>query len=175
MALRTIVVGGAARVTPATRPVGRPRRRRPIAAHRVLASSSLDVKLIPSDGGSELDLSADVTSVGSAPGSGLLVAAEGVAAEHAVIEKKSGRLFCKALLGDGDMMADTRTWLNGNQLRSGVDYMVPAGAELAFGQEAPTWTAQFTEAEVNDAMAKLMMNAMAQGASDDVKKQLDNM
>lgn len=65
--------------------------------------------------------------------------------------------------------------LNGNQLRSGVDYMVPAGAELAFGQEAPTWTAQFTEAEVNDAMAKLMMNAMAQGASDDVKKRLDNM
>ena len=60
--------------------------------------------------------------------------------------------------------------LNANQLRSGVEYIVPAGGELAFGLEDETWTAKFEEAPVDDTMAKMMMKAMAAGASDEVKK-----
>ena len=60
--------------------------------------------------------------------------------------------------------------LNANQLRSGVQYLVPAGGELAFGLEEETWTAKFEEVAADDAMAKMLMKAMAAGASDEVKK-----
>jgi len=123
-----------------------------------------------SNAGKAVKLTADTTVVGSEATAGLQVGVEGVVAEHAKLMKRNGRLFCTALVGDGDMMADTRTWLNANQLRSGVEYIVPAGGELAFGLQDETWTAKFEEAEVDDTMAKMMMKAMAAGASDEVKK-----
>jgi hypothetical protein len=43
-----------------------------------------------------------------------------VAPEHARIERKAGRVFCTALVGDeDDLFSDTYTWVDGNQIRKG--------------------------------------------------------
>lgn len=42
--------------------------------------------------------------------------------------------FCAALAGDpDDFLCSTFTWLNGNELRRGVAYLVNPGSTLAFG------------------------------------------
>ena len=55
-----------------------------------------------------------------------------------------------------------------------MEYIVPAGGELAFGAEDEVWVAEFAEKDVDDMMAKMMMRAMAQGGSDEVKQALDD-
>lgn len=40
--------------------------------------------------------------------------------QHAEIQRGKGRITCTALIGDEeDLLADTYTWLDGNQLRTG--------------------------------------------------------
>ena len=75
--------------------------------------ASFEVELLPKgDAGKAVPLTADSTVVGSEATAGLQVSVEGVVAEHAKLMKRNGRLFCTALVGDGDMMADTKTWVS---------------------------------------------------------------
>mmetsp|Transcript_39324 Transcript_39324/g.93181 ORF Transcript_39324/g.93181 Transcript_39324/m.93181 type:complete len:183 (+) Transcript_39324:40-588(+) len=139
----------------------------------VRAAHSFEVSLVRgSEGGPETKrLKDDVTLVGKTSASILSLQVDGVADEHARLEKKNGRLFCTALVGSGNLTEDTRTWLNGNQIRSGVEYIVPAGGRLAFGTQEEVWVAEFEERRTDDAMAKMMMQAMAQ--SDEVRRKLE--
>ena len=88
-----------------------------------------------------------------------------MAAEHACIEVKAGRLYCSALVGDPDNFLDeTHTWLNDSELRpgttdfqhstyrhiraiystsqcksfllAGCSYLLSPGAKLAFGEHS---------------------------------------
>jgi hypothetical protein len=76
-------------------------------------------------------LQAEVT-IGSGDSCSLRVSGSNVAAEHARIFPKGGRIFCRALQGDpDDLTAETGTWiLPDTQLRPGVDYMLSPGAQV---------------------------------------------
>lgn len=59
--------------------------------------------------------------VGSSGEADLQVQGTNVAAQHARLEYKSGRLFCTALAADPDLLlAPTHCWLDGVELRPGV-------------------------------------------------------
>ena len=74
---------------------------------------AFEVKLLPKgDERAGVQLTSDSTVVGSGASATLKVPAKGVAAEHAKLEKKNGRLFCTALVGGGDMAAETKTWVS---------------------------------------------------------------
>jgi hypothetical protein len=58
-----------------------------------------------------------------------------VLAEHAKLEWRGGRLYCTALAGDpDDLLAPTAAWIDGSELRPGVQYLVPPNAVLRFGE-----------------------------------------
>ena len=88
-----------------------PLRRSKASSLQAVASGDFNVELKPKKGGQPLTLSGDVTMVGSGPNCELSLKGPGVTEEHAKLQKKSGRLFCTALVGGGDMMADTGTWV----------------------------------------------------------------
>ena len=55
--------------------------------------------------------------------------------QHARLEVRGGRAFCTALVGDeDDLTSKSYTWMNGVELRTGVQYMVGPGASLSFGE-----------------------------------------
>ena len=98
-----------------------------------------------------------------------------VAAEHARLELKSGRLFCTALAAaDPDsLLSPTFTWLEGSELRAGVAYLVAPAATLAFGERgASLVVTEFTESGSN-AMADMLMKGMASQASKEVQDRLE--
>jgi hypothetical protein len=59
--------------------------------------------------------------IGSAEDADLQLQGSNIAAQHARLEHKGGRLFCTALGGDPDLLlAPTHCWLDGVELRAGV-------------------------------------------------------
>lgn len=83
------------------------------------------VKLTLPDG-STLAMPQAAMVVGSSAEADLRVEGPGVAAQHACLEWRSGRLFCTALAADPDLLlAPTHCWLDGVELRPGVS-AVPA-------------------------------------------------
>lgn len=78
----------------------------------VITASKFHVELVRKGSvGKSVVVGESVTLVGSAVDSGLKLSVEGVGEKHAALRKGNGRLFCTALLGEGDMMADTSTWV----------------------------------------------------------------
>lgn len=73
-----------------------------------------------------------------------------------------------------DLMADTHVWVNGNQCRPGVDYLLNPGDELVFGEagSAP-FMVVVPEAKGGSAAMEMMMKGMLSGASDEVKKAME--
>lgn len=101
-----------------------------------------------------------------------------MAAEHARLELKSGRLFCTALsaMDPDNMLSPTATWIDGTQLRSNVAYMVAPGAVLRFGDGGPEFVvSHFTEAGGAGGMAEMLMKGMASQASGEVQEQLKSL
>lgn len=71
-----------------------------------------------------------------------------------------------------DLKARSYTWLFDTELRPGVDYMLSPGSELSFGSHGENKVVVDFSQDSNDAggMAELMMGAMAQGASQEVRE-----
>eukprot|EP00891_Asterochloris_glomerata_P005257 jgi/Astpho2/5257/Aster-x0245 len=81
-----------------------------------------------------------------------------VAEQHAQLSVKLGRPYCKALSGDDDdFLAPTRCWLNDNELRKGVDYLLPPDGSLAFGSQGNKWEVKFEEQGSNDPVVDMLM------------------
>ena len=98
-----------------------------------------------------------------------------VAADHARLEVKCGRLFCTALAAaDPDaLLSPTFTWIEGHELRPGVAYMVSPGAALGVGDlGTQLLITEFTEGQGSSAMADMLMQGMASQASQEVQDQL---
>ncbi|PSC71612.1 hypothetical protein C2E20_5080 [Micractinium conductrix] len=114
--------------------------------------------------------------VGSGADAGLqLPASPNLAPAHARLEFKSGRLFCTALAADPDaLLAPTHCWLDGVELRPGVNYLVAPGAQLAVGTQGTTIACRFEEGG-SSAMAEMMMQGLVASASKEVKEKLGGM
>ncbi|KAK9814589.1 hypothetical protein WJX72_008289 [[Myrmecia] bisecta] len=95
--------------------------------------------------------------------------------EHAIIEARSGRVFCTALAGDDDdLFTDTFCWLNGTQLRKGVAYLLEPGSQIAIGAPDQVYTVDFKDQGGSDAMMEVLMKSMASQASEEVKRVLND-
>ncbi|KAL4443014.1 hypothetical protein ABPG77_008505 [Micractinium sp. CCAP 211/92] len=113
--------------------------------------------------------------VGSSAEADLQVQGPSVAAQHARLEWRSGRLFCTALAADPDLLlAPTHCWLDGVELRPGVNYMVAPGARIGVGSQDACLTCTFEESG-SSAMAELMMKGLASAASKEVQEKLGEM
>lgn len=113
--------------------------------------------------------------VGTAGDAAAQIGGANAAEKHASIEVRGGRVFCKALVGDGsNFLADTHTWmLPDTQLRPAVDYMLSPGCELSFGElGSNVWAVEFEEVGGNSAMADMLVDGMAQGANAEVQEAL---
>lgn len=113
--------------------------------------------------------------VGSDGGAEAQVSGTNIAGQHASVELRGGRMFCKALVGDGsNFLADTYTWmLPDTQLRPAVDYMLSPGCELSFGElGSNVWSVEFKEQETSSAMADMLLDGMVQGAKPEVQDAL---
>ena len=91
---------------------------------------------------------------------------------HAELFERGTRVFCRALVGEADdMQSQSYTWLFENALRPGVDYMLSPGASLTFGAHGSnTVVVDFNENNEATAMSRMMMGAMASGASAEVRE-----
>lgn len=74
------------------------------------------------------------------------------------------------------MLSSTATWLEGTELRLGVNYMVAPGSTLNFGSaDGNALVAEFEEAGGAGGMADMLMKGMASQASKEVQEQLKNL
>lgn len=92
---------------------------------------------------------------------------------HAEIFSRGPRVYCRGLVGDDeDLKARSYTWIFETELRPGVDYMLSPGSELSFGSHGENKVVVDFSQESGDAggMAQLMMGAMVQGASPEVRE-----
>ncbi|KAG2449137.1 hypothetical protein HYH02_005885 [Chlamydomonas schloesseri] len=110
-------------------------------------------------------------SVGSSASSDVRISGPTAADQHAVITQKGKQTFLKALVGES-VLDDSRTWLDGTQLRPGVSYVLGAGSRLAFGDERQAFTIDFEQAAGSNPLVEMMMKGMVAGSSPEVKKQL---
>jgi hypothetical protein len=116
--------------------------------------------------------------VGSGASADISIQADGIAPEHARFEFKGGRLFCTALSAkdQDNMLSPTATWIEGNELRPGVNYMVSPNATLSFATAGSnTLIAEFEEGSGSGAMADMLMKGMASQASKEVQERLNDL
>ncbi|KAL4457751.1 hypothetical protein ABPG75_012616 [Micractinium tetrahymenae] len=135
------------------------------------AGAAPPVKLTLPDGTS-LGMPQAAVVVGSSGDADLQVQGANVAAQHARLEFKCGRLFCTALAGDPDLLlAPTHCWLDGVELRPGVSYMVAPGARIGLGAPDTCLTCSFEEGG-SSAVAEMMLKGFASTASKEVQEKL---
>ena len=126
-----------------------------------------------------------VLTVGSAKNASIKVMHEKILHEHCAIRLKSGRLFCRCTIDQADddalglnigIPSDTHVYLEGSQLRGGVDYMVPPNAKICFGENDSIEyvIAEFEEVSGSgqEAMSEMLMKGMVSGGSKDVQDAL---
>lgn len=124
-------------------------------------------------------------TVGSAKNAGIQVMHEKILPEHCSIRLKSGRLFCRCSVDQMDddgfglnvgIPSDTHVYLEGSQLRGGVDYMVPPNAKICFGEDNSLEyvIAEFEEVSGSgqEAMSEMLMRGMVSSGSKDVQDAL---
>ncbi|EFN58546.1 hypothetical protein CHLNCDRAFT_140654 [Chlorella variabilis] len=110
--------------------------------------------------------------IGSAADADVQLEGSNVAAQHARLEWRGGRLFCTATSGDPDiLLAPTHCWLDGVELRPGVSYMVAPGARIAVGSQDTCLTCKFEEGG-SSAMTEMLMKGLAAGASKEIQDKL---
>lgn len=100
-----------------------------------------------------------------------------VAAMHAELFARGPRVYCRALVGDQeDLKAHSHTWLSETELRPGVDYMLAPASELSFGSHGENLVVVDCDAGSTEmgGIAQLMMGAMAQGASKEVRERFSD-
>lgn len=97
----------------------------------------------------------------------MTIKGEPIEATHAEIlhRPKGGRMYCRVLAGNAeDLSSKTAVWLEGSELRCGVDYMLTPGAQLSFGVQGENVVRiEFDEGVEGGGIAQMMMNVMAQG------------
>lgn len=153
--------------------------------HSHSPSHTMGARITTTAGGSPVTLSAPNGTkivvdkkpflIGSATSGNLVVTAANVAKEHAKLELKDNTVLCTALVGDpDDLLADTLTWLDGNQLRPGVAYLVKPGSSLSFGVIDQQYTVDFEQKSGSNPLMEMLIKGMASNASEEVRKVLES-
>lgn len=110
--------------------------------------------------------------IGSSEDADLQLQGSDIAATHAKLEYKGGRLYCTALGGDPDLLlSPTACWMGGVELRPGVSYMVAPGTHIAIGSQGNSITCAFEETG-SSAMAEMLLKGLAASASKEVQDKL---
>ncbi|MEW5306064.1 MAG: hypothetical protein WDW38_010005 [Sanguina aurantia] len=76
---------------------------------------------------------------------------------HALVERKAGKqMFVKALCGE-EMWDDSFTWLDGDQLRPRVQYVLSSGSTISIGSEQNRYRIEFEQPSAPNPMLEMMM------------------
>lgn len=125
-------------------------------------------------------------TVGSAKTATIQINHKDICPEHCIISLRSGRVFCRCVGNDDapkvdDLLmvpADTNVYMEGSQLREGVDYLVPPNGKIYFGENngIEYVIAEFDEVSGSgqEAMSEMLMKGMASTGSKDVRDALDD-
>eukprot|EP01023_Acetabularia_acetabulum_P005401 TRINITY_DN121_c0_g2_i2.p2 TRINITY_DN121_c0_g2~~TRINITY_DN121_c0_g2_i2.p2 ORF type:complete len:176 (+),score=28.02 TRINITY_DN121_c0_g2_i2:110-637(+) len=103
-------------------------------------------------------------TVGKSDTSNLKISGSNVRDEHAKILIQGSRVKCVAVLGEGAKLLDpTFTWLEGTEMRNGVEYLVESGDKLTFGEEDQNvFVVEYEQKEgQSTAVMEMMMKGMA--------------
>ncbi|GBF98264.1 hypothetical protein Rsub_10927 [Raphidocelis subcapitata] len=112
-------------------------------------------------------------SVGSAPDADVVV--PGAEAAHAVLTTKGRQLFLTALVGE-EVFDSSATWIDGDEARPRVAYVLSSGSTLEFGARgAPgaAFAVAFEEPSGANPLVEMLLRGAAAGASDEVRRALD--
>lgn len=125
--------------------------------------------------------------MGSAKNASIQIMHEKILPEHCAIRLKSGRLFCRCTVEEMEddglglhvgFPVDTYVYLEGSQLRGGVDYMIPPNAKICFGEDNSLEyvIAEFEEVSGSgqEAMSEMLMKGMVSGGAKDVQDALED-
>lgn len=127
-------------------------------------------KLKPSSGGAELNIDKAVYLVGADAGADLKLKGSQVAAKHAELQQKGKQVFLKALQGES-VFDRTYTWIDEQEARPNVSYVLASGSTVAFGEQQQTYVVEFEEPSGSNPLMEMMMQGMA--SNPEVKKALE--
>ena len=123
---------------------------------------------VTSSGGERWTVDAPSWLVGSAVAADLRLSHPGVADRHAELTTKGkNQVFAKALVGDF-VLDDSRSWLDGAQMRPNVAYVLGSGAKLEFGSQGGgvTYTVEFEEGSGANPLVEMLMQGGTWGGGD---------
>jgi pSer/pThr/pTyr-binding forkhead associated (FHA) protein len=104
--------------------------------------------------------------VGAAAAADLRLKQPGVTERHAELTAKGRQVFAKALVG-GFVLDDSRSWLDGAQMRPNVAYVLGSGARLEFGaQGGVSYTVEFEEGSGANPLVEMLMQGGKWGGGD---------
>lgn len=81
-----------------------------------------------------------------------------VADHHLTLQVRGKQVFCRALVGaEEGIWGVSRTWLDGQQLRPGISYLLGNGTELSIGEANHSYLVEFPEANASNPMLESIM------------------
>jgi hypothetical protein len=99
-----------------------------------------------------------------------------VAPRHAQLTQKGKQLFLSALVGE-DVFDATNTFIDGDEARPRVSYVLAAGSTLAFGGSGggggASFVVRFEEPTGSNPLVEMLMRGVTAGASPDVRRALE--
>lgn len=106
-----------------------------------------------------------------------------VAPAHAKFTQKGKQLFLTALVGES-VFDDSSTWIDGDQARPNVAYVLSNGSRVAFGgvtsdadggvTSDAAFVVEFEEPSGANPLVEMLMQGAAAGASPEVRKALNS-
>jgi hypothetical protein len=99
--------------------------------------------------------------------------AHAVAPRHAELTQKGKQVFLTALVGE-EVFDSTATFIDGDEARPRVSYVLSAGSALAFGAPgAAPYVVRFEEPSGANPLVEMLLRGAAAGASPEVKRALE--
>jgi hypothetical protein len=92
-----------------------------------------------------------------------------------VLTTKGKQLFLTALVGE-EVFDASATWIDGDEARPRVAYVLSSGSALEFaarGEPRAAFTVAFEEPSGANPLVEMLLRGAAAGASDEVKRALD--
>lgn len=138
----------------------------------VVAHANLEVVIrLPS--GQKWHFIKEDIKIGTGHACDLKLESSKVAEHHATLHVRGKQLFCQAVVGKEDgIWGESHTWLEGQQLRPGVSYLLGSGAKLAVGEPRPCMTLEFPEFDAKNPLVEIMAENFAARTDGPARKQV---
>lgn len=94
--------------------------------------------------------------------------------DHITLEYKNGCVYVTAKGDPENFFSPTNVWLEGNEIRPNIAYLISPGGTIAVGTPDNTLTVDFEgNMSQGNSMIKMMMEGMMAHADPEVKRKMD--